>query len=128
MILDGCHNPAGAKALAGVLRTHTKKKPAAVLGVLDKAAAQILEALAPCFDTIYTVTPPCPRAMEAQELAELARTAAPKGNVTACAERIRPWIRHWPIRMAQWCAARCIWRLRPGRSCSSGFPEEERRH
>ena len=87
VILDGCHNPAGAKALAGVLRTHTKKKPAAVLGVLaDKAAAQILEALAPCFDTIYTVTPPCPRAMEAQELAELARTAAPKGKVTACAD------------------------------------------
>lgn len=87
VILDGCHNPAGAKALAGVLRTHTKKKPAAVLGVLaDKAAAQILEALAPCFDTIYTVTPPCPRAMEAKELAELARTVAPKAKVTACAD------------------------------------------
>ena len=87
VILDGCHNPAGAKALAGVLRTHTKKKPAAVLGVLaDKAAAQILEALAPCFDTIYTVTPPCPRAMEAQELAELAHTVAPKAKVIACTD------------------------------------------
>lgn len=85
LILDGCHNPAGAKALAGVLHTHTKAKPAAVLGVLaDKAASEILEALAPCFDILYTVTPPCPRAMDAQELAKLAQSKMPAGKVKAC--------------------------------------------
>ena len=86
VLLDGCHNPAGAKALSGVLHTQMKAKPAAVLGILaDKAADGILEALLPCFDVVYTVTPPCPRAMEAETLAELAQAKMPNGKVHACA-------------------------------------------
>ena len=45
----------------------------AVMGMLkDKAVPQVLHTLAPCFERIYTVTPDCPRAMEAWELADLA--------------------------------------------------------
>ena len=62
LLLDGCHNPAGAAALAGTLQRNTPQKPVAVLGVLaDKAAEEMVRALAPCFEAIYTVAPPCPR-------------------------------------------------------------------
>ncbi len=85
LILDGCHNPAGAAALAGTLQRNTKKKPAAVLGILaDKAADEMLKSLVPCFSEIYTVTAPCPRTMQAEDLALLVQKIAPKEKVVAC--------------------------------------------
>lgn len=88
VLLDGSHNPAGAAALAATLGAQKlPQKPAAVLGVLaDKAAAEILRALGDSFSTIYAVTPDCPRAMSADELARLASQELPEVPVYPCAD------------------------------------------
>lgn len=88
VLLDGSHNPAGAAALAATLKAQKlPQKPVAVLGVLaDKAAAGMLRALGDCFDTIYAVTPDCPRAMSAEALAELAARELPEVPVYPCAD------------------------------------------
>lgn len=88
VLLDGSHNPAGAAALAATLGAQKlPQKPAAVLGVLaDKAAAEMLRALGDSFSTIYAVTPDCPRAMSADELAELALKELPEVPVYLCAD------------------------------------------
>lgn len=88
ILLDGSHNPAGAAALAATLGAQKlPQKPAAVLGVLaDKAAAEMLRALGDSFSTIYAVTPDCPRAMSADELARLASQELPEVPVYPCAD------------------------------------------
>lgn len=88
VLLDGSHNPAGAAALAATLEAQKlPQKPAAVLGVLaDKAAAEMLRALSDSFSTIYAVTPDCPRAMSADELAQLASQELPEVPVYPCAD------------------------------------------
>lgn len=88
VLLDGSHNPAGAAALAATLGAQKlPQKPAAVLGVLaDKAAAEMLCALGDSFSTIYAVTPDCPRAMSADELARLASQELPEVPVYLCAD------------------------------------------
>lgn len=88
VLLDGSHNPAGAAALAATLGAQKlPQKPAAVLGVLaDKAAAEMLRALGDSFSTIYAVTPDCPRAMSADELAQLASQELPEVPVYPCAD------------------------------------------
>lgn len=88
VLLDGSHNPAGAAALAATLKAQKlPQKPAAVLGVLaDKAAAEMLRALGDSFSTIYAVTPDCPRAMSADELAWLASQELPEVPAYPCAD------------------------------------------
>lgn len=88
VLLDGSHNPAGAAALAATLKAQRlPQKPAAVLGVLaDKAAGEMLRALGDSFSTIYAVTPDCPRAMSADELARLASQELPEVPVYPCAD------------------------------------------
>lgn len=88
VLLDGSHNPAGAAALAATLGAQKlPQKPAAVLGVLaDKAAAEMLRALSDSFSTIYAVTPDCPRAMSADELARLASQELPEVPAYPCAD------------------------------------------
>lgn len=88
VLLDGSHNPAGAAALAATLGAQKlPQKPAAVLGVLaDKAAAEMLRALGDSFSTIYAVTPDCPRAMSADELARLASQEQLEVPVYPCAD------------------------------------------
>lgn len=88
VLLDGSHNPAGAAALAATLGAQKlPQKPAAVLGVLaDKAAAEMLRALGDSFSTIYAVTPDCPRAMSADELARLASQELPEVPAYPCAD------------------------------------------
>lgn len=86
LILDGCHNPAGVKALAATLKANHGQKPVAVLGVLaDKSVKEMLAALAPAFSQVYAVTPDCPRALPAAQLAEQLAPLLPQGGVTACA-------------------------------------------
>lgn len=88
VLLDGSHNPAGAAALAATLKAQKlPQKPAVVLGVLaDKAAAEMLRALGDSFSTIYAVTPDCPRAMSADELARLASQELPEVPAYPCAD------------------------------------------
>lgn len=83
VVLDGAHNPDGARALAATLETAGVKNLSAVVGILHgKQPGQMLAALSPYIGTLYTVTPDSPRAMDAQELAALARGLYPR--VCAC--------------------------------------------
>ena len=75
LLLDGCHNPDGAKMLATTLtRADFEENLVGVLGVLaDKDYKDMLSDLAPCFAKVYTVTPNCPRALSAEDLQKEAR-------------------------------------------------------
>ena len=74
VILDGAHNPDGARALAETLRGAKVSGMTAIMGVLHgKNAEKMLETLSPYFSGVCTVRPDSPRAMDAQELAALAR-------------------------------------------------------
>ncbi len=84
LLLDGCHNPDGAVALAQTLTdAGYAGRLAGVLGVLaDKDAEAMLAALGPCFARLYTVAPPGSRALAAETLREKARYHT-EGEVTA---------------------------------------------
>ena len=75
LLLDGCHNPDGAKMLAATLtRADFEENLVGVFGVLaDKDYKEMLSDLAPCFAKVYTVTPNCLRALSAEDLQREAR-------------------------------------------------------
>ena len=74
VVVDGAHNPDGARALAAALRGAGLSGLTAVLGILNgKQPEELLAALAPCFSSVYTVRPDSPRALSAEELAALAK-------------------------------------------------------
>lgn len=75
LLLDGAHNPSGARALADAAEKFLSgKRCVAIMGMLrDKDYTHALAALVPCFDKILTLTPDSPRALPAEELAESAR-------------------------------------------------------
>ena len=74
VILDGMHNPNGARALADVLRAGRVQGLTAVMGVLQgKGEAEMLRALSPHLARVYAVQPPSPRALPAGQLAAAAR-------------------------------------------------------
>ncbi len=84
VIVDGAHNPDGARALAATLRGAGLLGLTAVLGLLNgKQPQQVLAALAPCFSRVYTVRADSPRALSAEALAALAGRHFTK--VTPCA-------------------------------------------
>ncbi|MBF6331556.1 bifunctional tetrahydrofolate synthase/dihydrofolate synthase [Nocardia transvalensis] len=74
IFLDAAHNPAGAQALAATLSDEFDfRKLVGVVAVLsDKDAAGILEALEPVLDEIVVTTNGSPRAMDVDDLADLA--------------------------------------------------------
>jgi len=73
LVLDGAHNPAGARALAGSLRdVFGETRITFVLGILaDKDAAGIVDALAPLAGRVIVVAPPSPRAIAPAALGAL---------------------------------------------------------
>ena len=74
VILDGMHNPDGARALADVLRAGHVQGLTAVMGVLQgKGEAEMLRALSPHLARVYAVQPSSPRALPAWQLAAAAR-------------------------------------------------------
>ena len=91
LLLDGCHNPDGAKMLAATLtRADFEENLVGVLGVLaDKDYKDMLSDLAPCFAKIYTVTPNCPRALSAEELQKEARFHTDAEVADSVADAIR---------------------------------------
>lgn len=91
LLLDGCHNPDGAKMLAATLtRANFEENLVGVLGVLaDKDYKDMLSDLAPCFAKIYTVTPNCPRALSAEELQKEARFHTDAEAADSVADAIR---------------------------------------
>lgn len=91
LLLDGCHNPDGAKMLAATLtRADFEENLVGVLGVLaDKDYKDMLSDLAPCFAKVYTVTPNCPRALSAEELQKEARFHTDAEAADGVADAIR---------------------------------------
>lgn len=73
VLLDGAHNPDGAKALAKTLKAFLQgEKAVGICGVMsDKAATDLRDAIAPYLTTLVAVTPNSPRSLEAEELAKL---------------------------------------------------------
>ena len=91
LLLDGCHNPDGAKMLAATLtRADFEENLVGVLGVLaDTDYQDMLSDLAPCFAKVYTVTPNCPRALSAEELQKEARFHTDAEAADSVADAIR---------------------------------------
>lgn len=91
LLLDGCHNPDGAKMLAATLtRADFEENLVGVLGVLaDKDYKGMLSDLGPCFAKVYTVTPNCPRALSAEELQKEARFHTDAEAADSVADAIR---------------------------------------
>lgn len=88
VVLDGAHNPNAVARLCETLRQ--RKQPddplILVMGVLaDKDYNEIAAEIAPLAETVYTVTPNNPRALDAEQLAECVRQY--HDRVRACSMR-----------------------------------------
>ncbi|HHY76346.1 MAG TPA: bifunctional folylpolyglutamate synthase/dihydrofolate synthase [Firmicutes bacterium] len=74
IILDGAHNPEGAKALSDTLSSFPKKRTVCVLGILgDKSYKEATALIAPHCDEIIATKPDTPRALDPEILASEAR-------------------------------------------------------
>lgn len=96
LLVDGCHNPDGARVLAETLaKAQYEENLVGVLGMLaDKDYKTMLETLAPCFAKVYTVTPDCPRALSAQELQREARFHMDAEAAASVPEALRAAVRY----------------------------------
>ena len=79
VILDGAHNPGGARALAAALRAYFPGRPVTfVLGIsADKDQAGILTPLLPLAERVVFTATNSPRAADPETLRELARHLGP---------------------------------------------------
>lgn len=78
VLLDGAHNPDGARALAAALSARSGRRITLMMGVLqDKNYAEILRILMPHVQHFVALSPDNPRALPAQTLAELAQAHCP---------------------------------------------------
>jgi dihydrofolate synthase/folylpolyglutamate synthase len=94
VLLDGAHNPDGAKALAEGLADIPHQRLLLVIGVMgDKEVSGLLAHLLPLADRVFAVAPALERALPAEELALLCREAGAEataaGSVTDGLERAR---------------------------------------
>jgi dihydrofolate synthase/folylpolyglutamate synthase len=94
LLLDGAHNPAGAKALAESLAAYPRRRILLVTGVCsDKDIDQIYAPLIPLVERIYTVTPSVDRAINCEELSrfftKVGVESTPCGNVVSGIEKAR---------------------------------------
>jgi dihydrofolate synthase/folylpolyglutamate synthase len=92
-IIDGAHNPAGARVLAETWReVFSEEKAALIFGVLrDKNAAKIYRELADLVDSVFLPTFRGERAMPPKELAQLIASITPGKQVfiaNSCAEAL----------------------------------------
>jgi dihydrofolate synthase/folylpolyglutamate synthase len=96
LLLDGCHNPDGARALAQTLQeAGYDGNLVGVLGVMrDKAYEEMLKIWEPCFDKVFAVAPGGPRALPAGELQKAAKFHFDAESAATVAEGIRAAIRY----------------------------------
>ncbi len=75
IIVDGAHNPAGARALRESIRALLSGRTChGIMGVFaDKDYRRMVEILAPCFASAAAITAPGPRGLPAEQLAEVWR-------------------------------------------------------
>lgn len=77
ILLDAAHNPAGARALASHLQDIGWSRITMLFGAMrDKDVSGMLAPLAHACERVICTTPPTPRALPADELAEIARRHA----------------------------------------------------
>lgn len=74
--LDGAHNPKGALCLKEAFKEiYGDRKAQVIMGIFkDKEAKQLCEIMKPHMQQLYTVTPPGPRGLPAEELKEIAES------------------------------------------------------
>ncbi len=77
VILDGAHNPAGARALAGYIREFFADEPVRLIfgAMRDKAVEEVTSVLYPLAAEIILTAPDQPRALHPEALAEMAAEA-----------------------------------------------------
>ena len=76
VVVDGAHNPHGARALAAAVRHSMPGEIALVIGVLaDKAAEAMLAEVVPLAQKVYVCEPGSDRALRAMDLAKLVSAA-----------------------------------------------------
>ncbi len=87
-VLDGAHNPHGMKAAVESFKMHfCARKIHFVVGAMaDKDVKGMMQMLIPLADSFIAVKPDNPRAMEAEELAELLRSLSGKAESAESAE------------------------------------------
>jgi dihydrofolate synthase/folylpolyglutamate synthase len=77
VLIDGAHNPAGARALASyVQETYGRRLPFVVGAMKDKQVAEIIAALVPAASHLVCTAPATPRAATPADLAAAARSVA----------------------------------------------------
>jgi len=82
VVLDGAHNPEGARSLAKAISLFKYKKLILVTGILkDKAIEDFYSHLIPMVAEIIITEPAYPRAAKAVEVAEMVRSLGHKMNV-----------------------------------------------
>lgn len=78
VLIDGAHNPAGARALAAYLREAFGRKLPCIVGLMrDKHVEAVLEALAPVASHFVCTAAQSPRATPPEVLADAAARVAP---------------------------------------------------
>lgn len=90
VVLDGGHNPAGARALVEVIEKFFRgRRITAVMGMLrDKNYQEAVSILCPYFSKVYTAAPDNPRALSAPELAEAAGCYCPSQPCDSAEEAV----------------------------------------
>lgn len=83
VLLDGAHNPGGARALAAAVKKYLNgKRKILIIGMLaDKDVERAVSYIAPLFDKAYTLAPDNPRALRSEDLADIVGKHC--GDVTA---------------------------------------------
>ena len=73
VILDGAHNPAGAKALGAYIRQFFAGEPVRIIygAMRDKAVDEVTNTLFPLADEVILTAPDQPRALNPESLAEV---------------------------------------------------------
>lgn len=89
VLVDGAHNPAGARALATYLSEVYAAPVPVVIGVMrDKDIPSLVDALRPVASRFICTRPDSPRACPPDELARIVAGAAPEVPVVAVADPI----------------------------------------
>jgi dihydrofolate synthase/folylpolyglutamate synthase len=79
VLIDGAHNPGGARALASYVREAYGRRVPIVLGAMrDKPIGEIVTALAPIASAFVCTAPRSSRAASAAEIGAIARRRAPE--------------------------------------------------
>jgi dihydrofolate synthase / folylpolyglutamate synthase len=97
IILDGAHNPAGARALAGYIRRFFSNEPVRIIygAMRDKAVDEVTNALFPLAAEVILAAPAQPRALNSHSLAEVIEH--PAVRIAENAKQALQWAKEKPM-------------------------------